>query len=186
MILFMDKNIREAILETICDAALLPAELLIAFLRAGYGASHWKLRREIENVQSWREISVPSKVRRNFQNILYRLKEDGLIKRDESGWMSTALGKERLKLLQHKSSFKKYEIEPIDSLIIVIFDIPEKHKSKRAWLRAALKVMGFKMVQKSVWSGKIKLPKKFIDDLKRMDIFDQVDIFKAVKLGSLS
>ena len=68
---------------------------------------------------------------------------------------------------------------------IVVFDIPEKERSKRAWIREVLKNLDLKMIQKSVWVGKVKIPKQFIDDLDKFNMVDFVEIFEISKAGSL-
>lgn len=68
---------------------------------------------------------------------------------------------------------------------IVAFDVPERFKEKRHWLRSVLKNLGLRMVQKSVWLGKVKIPREFIDDLKKLKILDFVEIFGITKGGTL-
>ena len=41
---------------------------------------------------------------------------------------------------------------------IIFFDIPEKKKEKRNYLRSVIKVIGFKEFQKSVWVYPYKIP----------------------------
>jgi len=78
-----------------------------------------------------------------------------------------------------------YQKERGNKFIIVVFDIPEIQKRKRNWLRAALKNLDFKMVQKSVWFGRVKIPKEFLDHLCEMKLIDYVEIFEISKTGSL-
>ena len=100
--------------------------------------------------------------------------------------MTTASGKANIKKLAKKlPSPKVYEKSAGEELLIVMFDIPEKQKNKRQWIRSALKEMGFKMIQKSVWSGKVSLSRRFLEDLSKLNLVDYVDIFTAMKLGSL-
>jgi len=67
----------------------------------------------------------------------------------------------------------------------VTFDIPEASRGKRAWIREVLKNFEFTMVQQSVWMGKIKIPRAFLDDLKNMGLLDRVVIFEVSKSGNL-
>jgi DNA-binding transcriptional regulator PaaX len=92
---------------------------------------------------------------REFQRILYYMKQQGLIaatsKGYEHGLVITKKGKERL----HRKEF--------DSLVIkrpknwdkqwrlVFFDIPEEHRSGRRQLMNKLKTLGFMQLQRSVW-----------------------------------
>ncbi len=71
-------------------------------------------------------------------------------------------------------------------VIIVMFDIPEKMRRKRAWLRSVLKNLGFEKVQQSVWKGTNKIPRRLLQDLERFSMMNYVDIFEATKLGTLS
>ena len=68
---------------------------------------------------------------------------------------------------------------------IVTFDIPERERRKRDWLRGALRNLGLAMVQKSVWIGKVKIPGELVEDMKSMRILDFVEIFEISKTGSL-
>lgn len=166
--------------------AVLPLDLFMTIMEAGYGASRRGLDKKLEEVRTRREsfFSEPAK-KRNFYNILQKLKNDGLIRRSKEGWIATSLGKEKLRFLKARFGYKAYPVEKEEELTIIIFDIPERYKSKREWLRRALSEMGFKMVQKSVWSGKVGIPKEFLRDLKELDLLDCIDIFRATRFGSL-
>ena len=41
------------------------------------------------------------------------------------------------------------------------------------------------MIQKSVWIGKVKIPKEFLDDLFKLRLIDYIEIFEISKAGSL-
>lgn len=71
------------------------------------------------------------------------------------------------------------------TFIIVAFDIPEREKRKRNWLRQSLCRMGLSMVQKSVWIGRVKLPEDFIESLRHLKLADCVEIFEITKTGTL-
>ena len=68
---------------------------------------------------------------------------------------------------------------------VIIFDIPEIEKYKRDLLRDALKKIGLRMLQKSVWIGKYDIPKELIDYLRRLQIIEYVQIFEVSRAGSL-
>jgi DNA-binding transcriptional regulator PaaX len=68
---------------------------------------------------------------------------------------------------------------------IVTFDIPESMKKKREWLRFALKRLGFTMLHKSVWIGKVTLPVEFLNDLDSLGLLPYVHILAVTKAGSL-
>src|SRR3989338_211709 len=89
---------------------------------------------------------------------LHRLKKRGYVQNPERGvWRITAQGREYFrKEISRKRSLPEHIREKIKSKtknLIVAFDLPEKHKRERAWLRAELTGLGFTMLQKSVWFG---------------------------------
>ncbi|MBI5306263.1 CRISPR-associated endonuclease Cas2 [Candidatus Wolfebacteria bacterium] len=195
----MKGEITLKILEKIGEVSFGVADLCAAILSSGYGASYGKLQYEISKRQNARD---KKSIERQFKNIerqkyhkmIYKLKKDGLIKEegsDKKFFVITIKGKEKLKKLKNGLIKIKelpeifYEKEKIDSFVIITFDIPELHKKKREWLRAVLVNLGFGMLQKSVWIGKIKIPKKLIDDLRRLKLIDYVEILGVNKSGSL-
>ena len=182
-------------LEEIKDFVDSGADLFEVFLRAGYGASAGKLRYEFSKAQKERrQRQELAQYRKRYARFLYRLRQDGLIKGKEqkSGKLVTLTPKGRKKLMALKERYAGrlpevsfYDKNESDRFIIVVFDIPEKERKKRDWLRSALKSIGLKLVQKSVWMGKVKVSKDFIDDLSELKLIDYVEIFEISKTGSL-
>ena len=124
-----------------------------------------------------------------MQKFLYKLKRDGFIKQTEGaegGLTISTRGKAKLVELKKKFQNKHYEVKDKKvSPVIISFDIPEKFRRKRAWLREVIQNLGFKMVHKSVWVGNIKLPEQLILDLDRMNILEFIEIFEVTKAGTL-
>lgn len=91
--------------------------------------------------------------RRRFRNLIYYLKTKGFIKefreKEKFGWLLTSLGEERILEIKKKENFFKKRKD--GKWVMVIFDIPEKLKSKRESFRRKLRFLGFKMLQKSIW-----------------------------------
>jgi DNA-binding transcriptional regulator PaaX len=114
------------------------------------------------------------------RNTLSRLKKKGLISNQNNKWSLTTEGKEFL--LERKSAIKrifpKKGIVTRPKTMIVIFDIPEKERKYRDWLRIELIGFGFEQVQKSVWFGPA-LPKEFILYLSERNILKYIRFFKA-------
>lgn len=109
-----------------------------------------------------------------FNNNLYRLKRKGLFYFDSE--KNIIINKNNLKL---HTLFAKIKEKPVgDTKVMVLFDIPEKKRKTRNWLRLQLKLWDFEMLQQSVWLGKGPLPKEFNDRLKLLDINECVKIFK--------
>ncbi len=130
--------------------------------------------------------------RRKYDVMLSKLKKDGLITSEgrRGVWNITKSGSKKLDHLreQIRSGFpnvEKYTSENSDSLVIISFDIPEVQKRKRNWVRRVLIELGFKMLQKSVWMGKIKAPKEFIEDLRILKLIDYLEIFSVGQSGTI-
>jgi len=186
------------ILEAVSDLAINTIDLFEVFLSVGYGASYGKFQYELSKKQRERdqksiEREMKNKAKQNYYNLIYQLKRGGLIEEKEKNnkkfFIITKKGKGKLSFLkkQRKESLPEvsYSSEENNKFIIFIFDIPEKEKRKRDWLREVLKKLGLKMIQKSVWIGKTKIPKEFLDDLFKLKIIDYVEIFEITKAGSL-
>ncbi len=137
--------------------------------------------------------TIKKEKKQNFYDLLYHLRKEGLVlecKKDKSCFFKiTSKGKEILEGLRLKKAnalpATKYRTESDNLLKIVIFDIPEKERRKRDWLRSVLKNLEFNMLQKSVWAGRIKLPQDFLTDLNRLNLLSYVEIFAISRTGSL-
>ena len=108
-------------------------------------------------------------------------------KNEDNELSISAKGKERLELLRrdkaldknnfHKSYGKKF--------IIISYDLPNRYNKERDRLREVLRRLGFKIVHKSVWVGKVRLPKSFIESLEKLSILKFVEILEVTKKGTL-
>ncbi len=159
---------------------------------------------EIRKGNRHKKIEAREQVRKFYSFVGY-LEKDGLVRKEEiTGEMKvsiTSKGKKKLEYLKTSKTLwfpsNKYpqdvseDIKKSDNLenekivTVVTFDIPEKQRSKRDWLRTALANMNFNMVHKSVWMGGDKIPEKFFKDMKDLKISDYVEIFSIDKAGSL-
>lgn len=127
---------------------------------------------------------------KNFDNILRvtlsKLKKKGLLNNKRGEWLITLEGKEFLnsKKADMKRPFlKKAGYKPkrdASKQLIVIFDIPEKQRRYRDWLRTELVSLGFELIQKSVWFGP-PMPKEFIEYLEEVEILKYLKFFHATK-----
>lgn len=131
------------------------------------------------------------KNRRKMCALLYQLKKQGFVAKNinngKTFWEITANGKKHLEKLINKFNLprKIYKKEKNNGFTIVIFDIPEKYRRKRDWLRHALITLEFELLQKSVWIGKNKIPKSFLNDLADLNIIDNIHIFSVAKTGTI-
>ncbi len=168
-------------------------DLFTAYLNAGYGASYGKLSYELNKA---REVRWERKLKREEEaekrkqcaKMIYYLKKSGLIEERKGVFSITKRGKEKKKLLKEKL-FKSlpiinYSKTKFDRPILITFDVPEKERRKRAWLRDVLNYFDFKMIHKSVWLGFMKIPEEFIQDLSRIGLADFVEIIEIGHSGT--
>mgnify|MGYP001581331649 CR=1 FL=1 len=142
-------------------------DFLISFLLS-WGSSRIQRNILYELVQEKRKLN-----RRAFNNNLYRLKNRGVLNYSDK---DVFFNKNSLKL---HTLFTKVQEKPAgDKKVMVLFDIPEKKRKIRNWLRLHLKLWNFEMLQQSVWLGKGPLPKEFVDRLDLLGIGKCVKIFK--------
>jgi hypothetical protein len=189
----MRKQIIPKILEILQQQAESTAGLIDVFL-SGYGESYRKSRKMmVEGAPQfkvdWAEKYVE---RQRFYSLLNKLKNEGFIKKDAGKrnnlWNITKKGIEKLKAKKENNfnnSMSEYEVESDDKLKIIIFDIPEKERQKRKWLRMVLFGLGFKLLQQSVWMGKGRVPKKFLIDLRKQGMLSYIHIFEINKRGTI-
>lgn len=112
---------------------------------------------------------------------LSRLKKKGLINKIEGKWSLSKEGKEFLK--SKSPAIKKFFPSHKKSVrsrrnTIIVFDIPEKERRFRDWLRSELIGFGFDSIQKSVWFGPA-LPKEFIEYLDQEGLLKYIRFFRA-------
>jgi hypothetical protein len=135
------------------------------------------------------KVEIDKKER--LSKLLSKLKREGFItktgKNQKLGcWAITGRGKIKEQRLQQNAFAKPlYQVEKSKETHIIVFDIPETLRRERDWLRGVLKNFELKMLQKSVWVGKVTLPGEFFDDLRRRGILDYVEVFAVTKGGTL-
>ncbi len=191
-----DKTIR--ILRALKDSALDSTNLFEAFLSAGYGASigriEYLMRTKGQERQKDKALFEEfARERQRFYNLIRYLKSDGIISETSSGstqrYSISEKGKRKLAvLLAMKKSIiplPQYPKTSGNTFTIIAFDVPEKEKKKREWLRLALRQLGYKTIQRSVLLGKTKIPQSFLDDIRKLQMTDYVEIFEITKTGSL-
>lgn len=110
-----------------------------------------------------------------FYNNLYRLKQKGVLSFDHEKNILVRKDNLRRHIL-----FSKIKSEPAGKVrVMVLFDVPEKKRKVRNWLRMQLKTWDFKMIQQSVWLGKGPLPGEFIERLRLLGVNKTVKILKV-------
>ncbi len=114
------------------------------------------------------------------KSALSRLKKNGYVENIEGNWRITDQGK---KYIQRRQEAMKQFDSPFSDKspknLILLFDIPEKMKAEREWLRWHLKKFNYEMIQRSVWIGPSPLPKDFVNYLKSIKIHKYLKTYKT-------
>ena len=169
-----------------------PTNILLNIFLGGYNYKELKRKALYPTLPDFKSSGFGiEKTKNNFYALLSRLKKQGFVekkqKRSGTFWKITPKGQKRLGKFKNIIKFPKlpYKREKDSGLNMVVFDIPEKHRAKRDWLRYVLLSLGFTMLQKSVWMGKNKLPEEFLKALKELDLINFVHILKIFKTGTV-
>jgi DNA-binding transcriptional regulator PaaX len=134
--------------------------------------------------KSFSSIQIVSKLPYSESSVrvtLRRLEEQGLVEKQDGLWKITGLGKSNLKKTFDYSKYLKelHLSAKRKKNMIVSFDIPEKMRARRNWLRGELLAMGFICLQKSLWFGPSPLPKNFVKEIGYRDLLKHLKFFKA-------
>jgi hypothetical protein len=171
------------------------SDLLFIFTMP-YGTSLGKTLHELDRRnfkrESWSEqVRAKHQERQRLHNLVYQLRKNELIETATQNKLRiTSKGRRLLQKLQRRKQNALpqpfYTAPPSSLWQVVIFDIPEKERRKRAWLRSVLNNLKFTMIQKSVWIGKAKLPEDFLRDLARLHLLEYIHIFAIHRPGTIS
>ena len=183
------------VLELLENAAYTSGEFLEAFLTSS--KSDYRALRRLHRGTRPRQPSlrtIEQEERQRFHEVFYRLKCDGFVDERRHGAIArftlSKRGGEKFAALKKKMAHllprRMYTTEPSNDVCIVSFDIPERERRKRDWLRAALANSGFRMIHKSVWLGKGKLSREFIEDLNALRLLPCVHIFAVTRRGTIA
>lgn len=159
--------------------------VLHTWLPKGYPESAlWRALLGLDKKRSWSK-EERERLRRMASDTLYRLKAKGLVvcigPKKFARWVLTPKGRR-----MQKKFLPDVDALPEDGrLRIFIYDIPEKYKASREWVRRELTIAGFVMLHKSVWVGKRPLPERFFSDLSERGLFEYVQFFEIKEAGSL-
>lgn len=186
----------ETILEILQRGAEETVDLLDSFTGDKY-TSYRKMRRSMLHgprgfKADWADVY---RRRQRFYSQLNRLKNDGLVVKKERGrssfWRITKKGLDKLLNIRKRKNNPyslynaKYPKPRGNGFTIVAFDIPERERKKRDWIRSCLTLMDFRCLQKSVWISTGKLEEDFIHALRERGMLDYVHIFSVSSLGTI-
>lgn len=180
------------ILEIISEGLITTNDIILTILESGYGSSYSKLSRNLSKRESARiDIRKQQEEKQRFYSLLSKLKSEGFISSKIGKWSITKKGTAKINDSESKNLILKlpsyrYQKEKDNKTKIVIFDIPEKDKKKRGWLRLVLLNLDYSLLQKSVWIGKTKIPEEFLNDIQSLKLMKHVHIFTVEKSGSIN
>jgi len=131
--------------------------------------------KKIERAKNfWDYYAILKNIKINSaKTILWRLKQKGLVKRDGKNYHLTNVGKTIAKI------FKKEihsEIQWDKKYRMILFDIPEKYRHHRKWLRTELIGAGYQPLQKSVFIGKFSIEENFMKAIIDRGLYKYVRI----------
>ncbi|MBI3459276.1 hypothetical protein HY061_03390 [Candidatus Azambacteria bacterium] len=178
------------ILTMIGDRTIDFYDIFEGFVAAGYhtslkGLEYQHDKRQWKRAKERREREDQRESKRYLQQYISRLKCDGLIERTENQVSLTLRGLDKLEKLKYNSYNQNFEIIESSNVIIISFDIPEKYRKNRNWLRGVLKFLNFEMIHQSTWMGKIKMPQKLLEQFEKKEILKYIKIFEVTKTGTL-
>ncbi|MDP3770346.1 MAG: CRISPR-associated endonuclease Cas2 [bacterium] len=128
--------------------------------------------------------------KRSLSATLSRLKREGLIigrgARKKTIWSINDKGKDYIKKYS-TSLVDEAPTPPMSDGIqrLVIFDIPEKDRKERLWLRKELLACGYDSLQKSVYLGTCPLPEDVLKEIDEKGLYECVHIMSLNKLGTV-
>lgn len=117
------------------------------------------------------------KNKRSIYGAINRLNQNGLIEKKGDLWFITKKGEFYLTEYKKYKQFESILKAPFKEKMILMFDIPEKNKRERQWLRMHLKRFHFQLVQKSVWLGPRPLPNGFDGYLRQIGIREYIKTY---------
>jgi len=124
------------------------------------------------------------KGKREFSNLIYYLKRKGYIKiKNLESKQAIILTKEGIDRAL-KASFKldKGKKRKDGKWVMLIFDVPVKHKRARELLRSVLQNLGYKMFQQSVWISPYDISGKTEKLIQMHSLDNYVKIFLIEEL----
>lgn len=151
-------------------------DLLIATLGSGRNV------RRFYTILSERKFNRYKK--ESIKVTLSRLRKKGYVDNSTLGWSITKKGVTHFKNV----NLLKYIPSPFEKNLppnmIIAFDIPEKDRFVRHWLRNQIKIFGYKMLQQSLWIGPSPLPSSFLRRLEDLKIRKNVKTFKITRTNN--
>lgn len=114
-----------------------------------------------------------------LQTNLYRLQKQGLIVKNPKMKVFVLTEEGKKIMLEVENRLAIFQKPWDGKLRLVFFDIPEKKKLWRNWLRGELVSLRFQKIQESVYAGKYPLPKSFYEEINQQGINEYIFVITA-------
>lgn len=166
-------------LNDVCIDAFFPPGRPGTALARSFLSKHWRYN---------------SPAKESVSRTLSRMKNQGLVvragTRKQGLWRITSKGRSAAKKYRNEAdspdAFRTYFPCDRDNVLrIVTFDIPERQRGKRDWIRENLRLIDFMPLQKSVWIGYSPLPEDFLEDLRVRRILSYIHIVSVKDKGTI-
>ena len=140
-----------------------------ALEKGARGKSFWDYYRELKELKE-----------NSARTILWRLQKKGLVEKKENRYRLTFLGLNFVKKSQEKNLEKPWD----DKWRIIMFDIPEKRRKDRNWLRAQLINLEYKLLQESVFIGKQPLEENLFKELINRNLYQYIRLLTVGEIDN--
>jgi len=100
------------------------------------------------------------------RTMLWRLEKKGLVKKKEKQYRLTIQGLKIVNVIKKEGEMEKWD----GKWRMIMFDIPEKKRGERNWLRYQLMATDYKLLQKSVFIGKQPIREDVFNDLTERNL----------------
>lgn len=175
------KELKEKIKDLPADLSIIGLSLLSNLAEAGVVGLSEILKRPSQSMGKNRQRAGQIK-ENSARTILWRLQKKGLVKKKERYYEITSLGLKTIKIFQQEQEGDKIEEIWDGKWRIIMFDIPERKREDRNWLRCQLLGCDYKPLQKSVFIGKQPLAEDFYEEILIRKIKEFIHLMTVGKI----
>ncbi len=130
----------------------------------------------------WDYYDEFKKIKENSaRTILWRLQKKGLVKKKGAYYQLTLQGLNIIKVFQKKNKLESEEVWD-GKWRMIMFDIPEKRRLDRNWLRSHLLFLDYKPLQKSVLIGQQPLEENFYEEIMERKIHQYIRLITVSEI----
>lgn len=154
-------------------------EIALESLPSSY--PEFDLMKKLVGVGPYRYLKAQEKKlefnKKTLQNNITKLKKLGLVIKDPERKVLCLTNEGERFVAYIEDRYEVLSKNWDEKVRVVIFDIPEKKRKWREWLRSELSLLQYKALQKSVYIGKTPLPQGFYQEIIEAGLGKYVFIF---------